>query len=345
MSANEPSDGLGSDGAALTEEASAWFARMHSDQVMSEDEAAFVDWLEADPRHRAAYEEVAAVWSGLGELRGRPEMRPLLAHLREGIEPRTGRRLDRRRLLQASVAGVGALGLAGAGWLGLSQFAGARTYETTFGEQRRVALEDGSTLTLNTETRVRVRFSEAERRLWLDRGQAYFIVASDSTRPFRLFVGDEEVRALGTQFEVRREGDGMKVTLEEGSVAIIRGASRQVLDGDAPAADAVLSPGQQAVVASSETIQVAAVDTRRVTAWRFGQMALDADPLSFAVAELNRYNTRQIVIDSPELQAMPISGLFQTGSPEAFVEAVSAVLPVEVGTQDERSIHLVYVGP
>lgn len=324
--------------------ASAWFARMHSDQVMSGDEDAFVAWLESDPRHRETYEDVARVWGGLGELREHPRMGAHLLRLREDVDAHRTHGQSRRGLLQAAAAGLGVLGLGGAGWFGFAQFAAATTYETSFGEQRRIALEDGSTLTLNTETRVRVRFSESERRLWLDRGQAYFIVASDSDRPFRVFVGDEEVRALGTQFEVRREGNGMKVTLEEGSVAIIRGAARQILDGNTPAVNAVLSPGQQAVVASSETIQVAAVDTRRVTAWRFGQMALDADPLSYAVAELNRYNTRQIVIDSAELRAMPISGLFQTGSPEAFVEAVSAVLPVEVAAQDERAIHLVYAG-
>ncbi|GAM99876.1 putative iron siderophore sensor protein [alpha proteobacterium U9-1i] len=327
----------------LTDEASAWFARMHSDQVMSEDETAFVEWLEANPQHRKAYEEVAAVWGGLGELRGDPAMRPLLSHLSDDVEASPKRGLDRRRLLQAAAASIGVLGVAGASWFGVSEFAGAETYQTAFGEQRRVALQDGSTLTLNTETKVRVRFTETERRLWLDQGQAYFIVAPDRTRPFRVFVGDEEVRALGTQFEVRRDGDQMKVTLEEGSVAIIRRASQEVLRADTPApADVVLEMGQQAIVAPAEAIQVAVVDTRRMTAWRFGQMALDADRLSYAVTELNRYNTRQIVIDSPELQSLQISGLFQTGSPEAFVEAISAVLPVEVASQDERSIHLVY---
>src|SRR5262249_36104691 len=174
-----------------------------------------------------------------------------------------------------------------------------------------------------------------------DQGQAHFIVASDRARPFRVFAGNEEVRALGTRFEVRRDGDAMKVTLEEGSVAIFREGGTQQLTAPPPAsrAQAVLTPGQQATVAP-ETIHIAAVDTQRVLAWRFGQMSLDAEPLSDAIAEINRYNTRQIVLDDPRLGRMPISGLFQTGSPEAFVDAVSRLLPVEVESEDERSIRL-----
>lgn len=336
------------DGRDLTDEASAWFARMHSDQVMSEDEARFREWLNASPAHKQAYHEVAATWSALGALRGAPEMRGVLAHLNAEIGPTADRQSTRRRLLQIAAGAAGITALSGGGWFALQGAASAQTYETKFGEQRRVALADGSTLTLNTETKVRVQLTETERRLWLDRGQAYFIVAPDKARPFRVFVGDEEVRALGTQFEVRRDAAGMKVTLEEGSVAILRGGTGEVVRKGRPdvppAPRVVLTVGQQAIVAPAATVQVATVDTRRVTAWRFGQMSLDADALSYAVAELNRYNTRKIVIDSPELQAMPISGLFQTGSPEAFVEAAAAVLPLSVSTQDAREIHLVYAG-
>lgn len=320
----------------LTDEAAAWFARMHSDQVTSEDELAFMEWLDADPKHREAYEEAAGMWAEIGALRAEPGMRKLLQHLSPKV---TAARPDRRGLLKWGGAGVTAAAIAGlVGWRFL--FA-AETYATGFGEQRRVALGDGSTLTLNTETTVRVSLGEAERRIWLDRGQAHFIVAPDPNRPFRVFVGNEEVRALGTRFEVRREGARMKVTLEEGSVAIFREGQAEQLSAPLPAshAEAVLTPGQQATVAAEE-IQIAAVDTQRVLAWRFGQMSLDSEPLSEAIAEINRYNTRQIVLDDPRLGRMPISGLFQTGSPEAFVDAVSRLLPVEIASEDERSIRL-----
>lgn len=317
-----------------SEEAAAWFARMHSDQVTSEDEIAFSEWLEADPRRHAAYEEAAGVWSDIGNLRGQPRMRDLLQHL----SPKVSGRRSRRGFLLWGGGGIAAAAVAGLiGWRYLQA---PQTYTTAFGQQLRVPLADGSTLTLNTESTVRVSLTEDERRIWLDRGQAHFIVAPDANRPFRVFVGDEEVRALGTRFEVRREGAAMRVTLEEGSVAIFReGQTQQLNAPPTSAAQAVLSPGQQATVAA-ENINIAAVDTQRVLAWRFGQMNLDAQPLSEAIAEINRYNTRQIVLEDPSLGDMPISGLFQTGSPDAFVDAVSLLLPVEASEQADGSIRL-----
>lgn len=319
-----------------TDEAAAWFARMHSDQVTSEDEFAFSEWLEADPRHRAAYEEASGVWTDIGALRGQPGMRDLLKHLSPKVSPR---RTSRRALLVWGGGGIAATAVAGLiGWRYLQA---PQTYTTAFGQQLRVPLADGSTLTLNTESTVRVSLTDRERRIWLDKGQAHFIVAPDSNRPFRVFVGDEEVRALGTRFEVRREGSAMRVTLEEGSVAIFRQGQTEQLNAPAPAsaAEAVLSPGQQATVAA-ENINIAAVDTQRVLAWRFGQMNLDAQPLSEAIAEINRYNTRQIVLEDASLGDMPISGLFQTGSPEAFVDAVSLLLPIEAAERADGSILL-----
>jgi len=318
-----------------SDEAAAWFARMHSDQVTSEDELAFSEWLEADPRHQTAYEEATGVWSDIGDLRGQPGMRDLLQHL----SPKVSGRKSRRGFLLWGGGGIAAAAVAGLiGWRYLHA---PQTYTTAFGQQLRVPLADGSTLTLNTESAVRVSLTDDERRIWLDRGQAHFIVAPDANRPFRVFVGDEEVRALGTRFEVKREGAAMRVTLEEGSVAIFREGQAQQLNAPLPAsaAEAVLSPGQQATV-GAENINIAAVDTQRVLAWRFRQMNLDAQPLSEAIAEINRYNTRQIVLEDPRLGEMPISGLFQTGSPDAFVDAVSLLLPVEASEQADGSIRL-----
>lgn len=319
----------------LTGEAAAWFARMHSDQVTSEDELAFVEWLDADTRHRDAYEEAVGMWAEIGALQSEPGMRKLLKHLSPQV---AAPRATRRGFLLWTSGSVAAA--AAAGFVGWRFMLAAQFYSTAFGEQRRVALGDGSTLTLNTETSVRVSLNESERRIWLDRGQAHFIVAPDANRPFRVFVGEEEVRALGTRFEVRREGSAMRVTLEEGSVAIFREGQTQQLSAAPPSsAEVVLTPGQQAVVAAEE-IEIAAVDTQRVLAWRFGQMNLDAQPLSEAIAEINRYNTRQIVLEDQSVGRMPISGLFQTGSPDAFVDAVSRLLPVEVASQDDGSIRL-----
>ena len=73
-----------------------------------------------------------------------------------------------------------------------------QTYDTAVGERRAISLEDGSTIELNTNSRVRVRLARGERRLWLEKGQAMFAVAPDKARPFLVTAGDTTVRALGT---------------------------------------------------------------------------------------------------------------------------------------------------
>lgn len=317
----------------IEEEAGRWVVRMHSDQVTSEDERLFAAWLAEDVANGAAYDRQNKLWAGVGALRHSPSAVAALSDLRE--ETPRPERPSRRGLLAASLAG-GAI-VAGGGWLGYQALFGTQAYATEIGEQRRIVLDDGSAVTLNTNSALRVRFTKDERRLWLDRGQAFFAVAHDAERTFRVFVGEDEVRAVGTAFEIRREGVQARVTVEDGAVALYRAAEIETLRAQ-PAA--VVEASQQLVVTPAEEIRIAVVDTRRVAAWRFGQMVLESDPLSSAVAEINRYNARQIVIADPSLNDMAINGVFQTGRPEAFVEALTAAFPVSVQREDESAIYL-----
>lgn len=318
-------------------DAPAWVVRMHSDQVTSADEVAFTAWLAADPKHRAAYDALAATWQGAGHaLRADAGLREALNRLR--AQDRHAPARAPRRAFMAAAAAVLAIAIGAGTWGSLEIAFGPQIYETAFGEQRRIVLDDGSVVVLNTQSRLKVAFEAAERRLWLDKGQAHFTVAKDKRRPFRVFAGTEEVRALGTQFEVRREGVRVRVTLEEGVVALYRGGETV-----APAAakpEAVLKPGEQALAAPETQVTVIPADPQRATAWRFGRMVLDAEPLSEAVAEINRYNTRQIVIADARLKSLMISGVFQTGRPEAFVEALTKAFPVKVMKETSRTIEL-----
>jgi transmembrane sensor len=228
--------------------------------------------------------------------------------------------------------------------------------QTAPGEQKRVRLSDGTSVLLNTDSRLRVKLSGSERRLYLDRGQAYFQVAKDKARPFRVFVGHDEVRALGTAFEVRRLGDSVQVTLEEGRVAIYRaGIVRPETFGPTPGSNvvsgpavlagtaeplAILSPGQQAVLASAQPVAVREIELRKVQAWRYGRMILDDAPLADTVADLNRYGGVQIVLADPKLADIRVSGVFHTGRPDDFVKSVTAAFPVEIAREDDQTIVL-----
>ena len=184
------------------EAAAAWLARLSQLSVTTETLRAFRDWRR-DPVNAAAYDQVGGVWEAAGGLAGDP-----------GIQAATAAALRRRPARRSAIGWVlkrpFVLGLATAslavivigGWM-LDQ---RPTYRTALGEQRLVTLADGSRLRLNTDSAVRVRLGSGLRRVELLRGEAFFEVAHDAARPFIVSADGARVRAVGTKFDVRREG-------------------------------------------------------------------------------------------------------------------------------------------
>ena len=326
-------------------DAADWVVRAHSDQRTSDDDQALREWLAASPENAAEFRIVRTLWDEIGDLRDDAQVQGALRNISEPAAPAP--LFTRRRIMTAG----GAAALAAAASVGLIAILPRRgeVYETIVGEQRRIQLEEGSSVTLNTDTRLRIRFSESERWLELEQGQAWFQVAHDPSRPFRVIAGNDEVRALGTAFEVRRIGDHARVVLEQGIVAVYRGSEARPLDpeGQSHAAgtrssrrpDAILRPGQAALVDDGRQIAARQVDLAREQAWRFGRIILDEEPLADAVAEINRYGRKQIEIADPRLASYRVSGVFHTARPEIFVDAVTQAFPIAAEfTTDERIV-------
>lgn len=314
-------------------DAAGWLARLLSDQHTPDDVAAFERWSLEHPEGRADYERMADLTAMLSAAAGDPKTRAVLR------SSRPAQVLGRRSAIAIIVA------------LAASVFAAFITptlldrpavYETRVGETRRVELKDGSVITLNVGSRLRVRMEESERVLWLDHGEARFEVAHDASRPFRVFSDDREVRALGTVFDVRRTDGNFRVVLETGSVGLFpadRRRLRPVAETGQPVT--VLAPGQMAEAFADGTgLDVETADLEVTGAWRDHRLVLDDRPLGEAVAEINRYNARVIVVDDPVLAAMPISGVFRTDEPDAFAQAVVLVLPARVAARDGEMVRL-----
>jgi transmembrane sensor len=336
---------------AIDEVAAEWVVRLGSDQRTHADEDAFRAWLEQDPAHAQAYADCAALWHAVGELVSTSEAHTTLKPLRA---PAPVKRRFNRRMVVLSALGT-AVALAAA-FIGPLVDNGVSTIQTAVGEQRRVQLADGSGVFLNTGTKLRVKLMATQRLIFIDRGQAFFEVAKDINRPFRVFAGRTEIRALGTAFEVRRTGDGIQVTLEEGKVAIYRGedGSSELLGAPPPTVTspdstfsrgtserlAVLTPGEQAVFKSTESVAIGKVDLTKTQAWRYGRMILDNAPLGDVISDLNRYGGVQIILADPRLADIRVSGVFHTGRPEDFIESVTAAFPVEIAREDKQTIVL-----
>ena len=329
----------------VSETAAEWFAEF---RVGSLDEQAlrkFDAWLRASPEHVQAYLEYASIWEEAGwlGLEALPDVETLLSQL--GSEPNvvpltqarsnagTGPAHARKWLLgwpAGIAAGVMVAMLAVGGWMANE---GRSSYATHVGEQRSITLPDGSVVELNARSRIKVRWSSTERRVELLEGQALFQVAKDAQRPFTVHTDRTSVRAVGTQFDVYRKPEGTVVTVLEGRVAVSGRTDRRervvtavpdtpvmspISPGLATGTSVLLEAGEQATVANAGGVrkQPGQVSLKAVTAWTQRQMILEAASLQEVVRELNRYSSRQFVVDASVSEELRLSGVFSTTDTE-----------------------------
>lgn len=342
-----------------TREAAEWFARLRADDATEADRARFRQWLEADPRHREAYAGFERFWSATGDYAADDGV----AHEVRAAETGAVRESppDRRRRIPR-YAMRGMQGLAAACvlavatallWQPIQEFRGI--YTTAVGEQRSIPLADGSRVMLNTDTRIRVAYSEAARTVYLEDGQAYFRVAKNPERPFRVETENGSVRAVGTEFEVYRNDNEVVVTVIEGSVAVSErragqagaeterparaagesGASAKPAT-DAPAAapaEKLLEAHERIALAPGRALRKVPVDPvplKRSVAWTSGRLVFDDEPLKKAIAEVNRYSNQRVLIGDARLQSLHISGVFRVGDTSDFVNTISEYFSLRV---------------
>jgi transmembrane sensor len=226
--------------------------------------------------------------------------------------------------------GLLAAGLAAGALLWIQPF--GQTYDTSVGERRAISLEDGSTVELNTDSRVRVRLGKTERRLELLKGQAMFAVAHDASRPFIVTAGDTAVRAVGTKFEVYRTGGAVRVILTEGRVQVSRSGQT--------AKPVTMTAGERVEAAPGEALKAAPVDVAAATGWTQGRLTFQDAPLAQAVAEVNRYSRRHVVLGAGAPTDERVNGVFDAGDTEAFAHGVATMLDLTAARRADGAIEL-----
>jgi transmembrane sensor len=195
-------------------------------------------------------------------------------------------------------------------------------FETGRGEQRVIVLADGSRMSLDAMTRVKVLYRHDERRITLLSGRANFDVARDLARPMNVFAGPRTVTALGTVFTVEREPHDVVVTLVEGRVAVTSGNPARAL--------IEMQPRQQLRIDDEGAITMrTGLDPVLALAWREGKLIFDNELLANVVATMNNYVTTPIVVEG-RARDLRVSGVFKAGDTPAFVEAMENLFPVVV---------------
>lgn len=315
------------------DQAAAFIARMDGDHWSDGDEAELQAWFDENPLRRGLLLRMQAEWVAMdtAQAQAEPSTPPRQANDDsddEAQESLLSRRWSRRGLMVGTAASA-ALYLA----VGIAR--APADYETRVGEIRRLPLADGSVMTMNSGSQLTVNLEKETRRVELARGEAWFEVAKDATRPFVVAAGDIQVRAIGTAFSVRRRETGVEVLVTEGVVETTSRLGNGLR--------LTLRAGERAMLSASalvdyETGQATGVD--RALAWRSGMIDLNGTSLSSAAAEFNRYNRRQIVIADTAIASEQFDGLFRVNDPEAFAEAVKASLGVSVDTSDPYTIRI-----
>ncbi|MCP5432729.1 MAG: FecR domain-containing protein [Alphaproteobacteria bacterium] len=325
------------DASAIEMEAARWIARRDSGGMTPDERTAFEAWYARSVQNREAFTRLSETWDAFDVMRARGELRA------------TGLGLSRRAALVAAAAGIAAVALLALAFLILApNRVDVASYRTEVGEQRTVALVDGSSILLNTDSEVQVRYSPTAREITLVRGEAFFEVAPNRDRPFSVFAGDGVVRAVGTAFAVRLLSDQIEVTVTKGDVALASRAERPH-DGIASEAEtakprqlAMMSAGQSALFKDKiERLGVVAeAELNRKLAWRQGMLAFAGEPLSRVVAEVSRYTDVQIAIEDPTLNDLRVGGYFKVGEVDAMFEALTKSFGVEVDWIDRSHVRL-----
>lgn len=311
---------------SLQEQAAlAWFIRLH-DQPSQADQLEFSRWLQADPAHAEAYAQAQVVWElseGPAGKLAAEDASALDAYLQAmNHSPRravrnwsSGLALAACLLLMVFV-GVGM----GAGWqpqrwlddLGAD-------YKSAPGVVKTVVLADKSQVTLDADSAIDVNFSGGERHVHLRRGAAFFNV-THTGEAFVVNAQSGEVRVLGTQFEVRLQPDGAKVTVLSGRVGVTATAGQP---------QQVLGAGQQLAFDGRTAGELQSVDGESQLAWRQGWLNYYKTPLADVLKDLGRYYPGRIVLLNDELGAKRISGSFPSKDPEAVLAALKSVVGFE----------------
>ena len=333
------------DAAAIEADAAAWVARFDAGDVSAKDQAAFQEWLNRSALHRDAVAAYGNLWSefdalrsltGTGEAAPAPSLRddhpallekarPWLAACAAAVIAVTGGAvLFHPRSQQIAKAQIHPPVL--------SQLLVKASYETPVGGHERITLADGSSVVLNTNSRLDVNFSAKCRDVHLMRGEAYFEVVHNKTRPFTVYANKYVVRDIGTAFDVHLSKTGLvEVGVTKGSVEVTPASSGHQFD--AAKSLGVIAAGHDIVLGQKveRAEAVPSADMGRKLAWRQGQLIYTGQPLGEVLADISRYSNIKIELADPALESLPVGGAFRTDQ----IEAIFAALENNFGVHAE----------
>jgi transmembrane sensor len=336
------------DTAAIEAEAAVWVARFDAGDVSAKDQASFQEWLNRSALHREAIAEYGKLWSEFDVLK-------LLTDSDEAGRQASARdnhagMLERARPWLAACAAAVIVAAAGGAvfFRPKPPQALARIehrspaplfYETAIGGHKGITLADGSSIILNTNSRVNVNFSDTRRDIHLVRGEAYFEVVHDKARPFTVYANNYVIRDIGTAFDVHLSKAGLvEVRVTKGSVEVAPANNEHV--AGVGKSLGILAAGHDIVLGRSvEAVKIVSnADMGRKLAWRQGELIYTGQPLGEVLADISRYSDIKIELADPALENLPVGGAFRTDQIEAIFTALENNFGVRAEWTDPQHV-------
>lgn len=331
----------------VAQQASSWIAKIDR-ELSATDQQELNLWLDQSPAHGEALVKYASMWDRLDMLAPIAKIVPIAAIKDELLDSdseieanaQTSRAVQKKAANHAWIYAVAASLLVSVAVLfflqskdqqfgSLSDTALAQTnkpsgampqnFVSSIGESKHLVLDDGSELTLNTNSEVSVEYSSAKRKVVVLKGEVYFNVAKDLTRPFVAVTADSHVTAVGTEFNIElNQLNGTEVLVTEGRVKVDNFSNANQSSGS-DSAELFLSKGQKAQIQQQQAKVSAYDDFDRALAWRQGMLVFNGETLEQVVAEIDRYTPLSFTIASEKIAAVQVGGFFQTGDMEQLL--------------------------
>jgi len=318
---------------AITDAAAHWCMRVHADDCTKVEREAFARWLAADKRHAHEYQVMLEIWQTADLLPRNATVIDFNPPARQVARPRNWRPT-------ACAAAIALLVLPLAGWVGWEQGWLPNHYQhfEAGNQAQTVQLSDGSSVQLNLNSELTYLNYKDRRQVTLKRGEAFFKVQHDSAHPFIVRAGHGQTRVTGTQFNVWKYQDQVKVTLVEGSVLV---------SSDGNSGGYRLGPGMQASYRTGdfEPQLAESDDYSNSLAWRSGKLVLDNLSLDQALPVINRYLAAPLLLADASTGRIRISGVYNTNEVARLVDNLPKVLPVYLTRSKDGSTVLNRISP
>ena len=340
----------------IEDRAAEWLARQDSEEWTRADQTELDEWLTATA-HRVAYIRLKQAWNETHRLKAlgagtKPGVVPPVGEWRVSpflgapAAPEVSTASSTRKSWRPLAIAASVMLVTGAAVVAWYSTPTASTFRTPIGGVASVPMSDGSKVTLNTNSQVRLAISETERRVELAQGEAFFEVAHDPARPFVVRAGDKDVVAVGTQFSVRRDGDDLQIVVTEGKVRVhAAGAGAAPWGrvggvGTGGGGALYLKAGTVARASAAGTlVQEKSVGAAEdILSWRSGYVIFQETPLTEAVEEFNRYNTRKLIIQDPALARVKLTGSFRSTNLAGFVRLLEQGFAISARSTDAQIV-------